>query len=31
LYRDDTYWFCAAACKAEFDREPARYLRPIEA
>jgi xanthine dehydrogenase accessory factor len=31
VYRDDTYWFCAAACKAEFDREPARYLRPIEA
>jgi xanthine dehydrogenase accessory factor len=30
-YRDVTYWFCSAGCKAEFEKEPERYLRPIEA
>jgi xanthine dehydrogenase accessory factor len=31
VYRDVTYWFCAAGCQAEFEREPERYLRTIEA
>jgi len=26
-----TYWFCSAGCQAEFEREPQRYLRPVEA
>jgi xanthine dehydrogenase accessory factor len=26
-----TYWFCSAGCQAEFEKEPASYLRPIEA
>jgi xanthine dehydrogenase accessory factor len=26
-----TYWFCCDGCRAEFEQEPARYLRPIEA
>jgi xanthine dehydrogenase accessory factor len=30
-YRDVTYWFCSAGCKAEFEKEPAGYLRTIEA
>ena len=31
IYRDQTYWFCSAGCKAEFEKEPERFLRPIEA
>jgi xanthine dehydrogenase accessory factor len=31
VYLDVTYWFCSAGCKGEFEKEPARYLRPIEA
>jgi xanthine dehydrogenase accessory factor len=31
VYRDTTYWFCSAGCQAEFEKEPARYLRTIEA
>ncbi len=31
VYRDATYWFCSAGCQAEFDKEPERFLRPIEA
>jgi xanthine dehydrogenase accessory factor len=27
----DTFWFCSAGCEAEFEREPQRYLRSIEA
>jgi xanthine dehydrogenase accessory factor len=30
-YIDTTYWFCSAGCQAEFEKEPARYLRTIEA
>jgi xanthine dehydrogenase accessory factor len=26
-----TYWFCCDGCRAEFEKDPARYLRPIEA
>jgi len=25
IYRDTTFWFCSDGCKAEFDRDPARY------
>ena len=25
------YWFCGAGCKAEFEKNPERYLRPVEA
>jgi xanthine dehydrogenase accessory factor len=31
VYRDTTYWFCSAGCQAEFEKQPDRYLRPIEA
>jgi xanthine dehydrogenase accessory factor len=31
VYREATYWFCSAGCQAEFEKEPTRYLRPIEA
>jgi YHS domain-containing protein len=26
-----TYWFCSAGCRAEFEKEPQRYLRAVEA
>ncbi len=26
-----TYWFCSAGCLGEFEIEPARYLRSVEA
>jgi len=26
-----TYWFCSAGCHAEFEKEPQRYLRAVEA
>jgi xanthine dehydrogenase accessory factor len=26
-----TFWFCSAGCQAAFEKEPGRYLRPIEA
>jgi YHS domain-containing protein len=31
VYRDTTYWFCSAGCQEEFEKEPERFLRPIEA
>jgi xanthine dehydrogenase accessory factor len=31
VYRDTTYWFCSAGCLAEFEKQPERYLRTIEA
>ncbi|HEX7265397.1 MAG TPA: XdhC family protein [Candidatus Dormibacteraeota bacterium] len=31
VHGDATYWFCSAGCQAEFEKEPARYLRTIEA
>ena len=31
VYHGQTYWFCSAGCKAEFETAPERYLRPIEA
>ncbi len=31
VYDDATYWFCSAGCQAEFEKEPARYLRAVEA
>jgi xanthine dehydrogenase accessory factor len=31
VYRDTTYWFCSAGCQSEFEKEPSRYLRTIEA
>ena len=31
VYLDTTYWFCSAGCQAEFEKQPERYLRPIEA
>ena len=31
VHGDTTYWFCSAGCQAEFEKEPERYLRPIEA
>jgi xanthine dehydrogenase accessory factor len=27
----NTFWFCSAGCQVEFEKEPQRYLRPIEA
>jgi xanthine dehydrogenase accessory factor len=26
-----TFWFCSAGCQAEFEKDPKRYLRPVEA
>jgi P-type Cu+ transporter len=26
-YQGQTYYFCAAGCKAKFDADPGRYLR----
>jgi xanthine dehydrogenase accessory factor len=31
VYRGQTYWFCSAGCRAEFETTPERYLRSIEA
>jgi Cu+-exporting ATPase len=31
VYGDTTYWFCSGGCKEEFEKNPERYLRPIEA
>jgi xanthine dehydrogenase accessory factor len=31
IYDGSTYWFCCAGCQAEFEKEPQRYLRPVEA
>ena len=31
VYGERTYWFCCEGCQAEFEKEPARYLRPVEA
>lgn len=25
-----TYWFCSAGCQAEFEKDPERYLKPVE-
>jgi xanthine dehydrogenase accessory factor len=30
-YGGQTYWFCCAGCRAEFEKDPQRYLRPVEA
>jgi YHS domain-containing protein len=26
-----TFWFCSAGCQDEFEKEPQRYLRAVEA
>jgi xanthine dehydrogenase accessory factor len=31
VYRDTTFWFCSDGCRAEFDRDPQRYARAVEA
>ena len=31
VHGDRTFWFCSAGCQAEFEKDPERYLRPIEA
>ncbi len=31
VFEDKTYWFCSAGCQAEFEKEPRRYLRAVEA
>jgi xanthine dehydrogenase accessory factor len=30
-YGGKDYWFCSAGCEAEFQKDPARYMRPVEA
>ena len=30
-YGGHDYWFCGAGCKAEFEKNPERYLRAVEA
>jgi len=30
-YLGHTYWFCAAGCRIEFEKDPQKYLRPVEA
>ena len=31
VFSGQTYWFCAAGCKASFESEPERYARAVEA
>jgi Cu+-exporting ATPase len=31
VHDSGTYWFCSADCLAEFEKEPQRYLRAVEA
>lgn len=31
VHAGTTYWFCSAGCQAEFEKDPQRYLRPVEA
>jgi Cu+-exporting ATPase len=28
-YRDVDYFFCCAGCKAKFEAEPEKYIRPL--
>jgi DNA-binding MarR family transcriptional regulator/YHS domain-containing protein len=30
LYDEQTYYFCARTCKAQFDKDPERYLHPAQ-
>ncbi|MBC8446981.1 MAG: YHS domain-containing protein [Chloroflexi bacterium] len=29
-YKGQTYYFCAPGCKAAFEKDPERYLKPAE-
>jgi len=29
-YRGVTYYFCSNTCKANFEKEPEKYLKPIK-
>jgi xanthine dehydrogenase accessory factor len=31
VHGERTFWFCSAGCAAAFEKEPARYLRSVEA
>ncbi|HEX9099586.1 MAG TPA: XdhC family protein [Candidatus Dormibacteraeota bacterium] len=31
MHEGQTFWFCSAGCQAEFEKEPQRYLRAVEA
>ena len=31
VYKGSTYWFCCEGCRGQFEKEPERYLRPVEA
>ena len=31
VFEGKTYWFCSAGCQAEFEKDPQRYMRKIEA
>jgi xanthine dehydrogenase accessory factor len=31
VHDDKIFWFCSAGCQAEFEKEPQRYLRAVEA
>jgi xanthine dehydrogenase accessory factor len=31
MYHEKAFWFCCAGCQSSFEKEPERYLRPIEA
>ena len=28
-YKGQTYYFCSAGCKKDFDREPEKYIKPV--
>jgi DNA-binding MarR family transcriptional regulator/YHS domain-containing protein len=30
VYEEQTYYFCARTCKAQFDKDPDRYLHPAQ-
>ncbi len=31
VHADTTYWFCSSGCQAEFEKQPERFMRPVEA
>ncbi len=31
VYKGQTYYFCSAGCKKDFDKNPAKFLKPQKA
>lgn len=30
VYQEKTYYFCAPGCKADFDKNPQKYVKSVE-